>query len=152
MKIRIELDAQIEENEILIRCREMDDAVKRIQKYAMEVSHKSAALVYYQANQEYYLPNEAIIFFETDANTVYAHTADDVYRIRQRLYELEDILPPDFVRISKSTIVNVAHILSIARNLTASSPVQFHKSHKQVYVSRYYYKTLKQRLDERRTK
>ncbi len=150
MKIRIELDAHISEDELVIRCRQIDETVKKIQQYASEISSRAAMLIYYKNNQEYYLPNEDILFFETDEGGVYAHTTDDVYRIRQRLYELEDILPQDFVRISKSAIINVRHILSISRNLSASSQIQFHKSHKQVFVSRYYYKTLKQRLDERR--
>jgi len=66
------------------------------------------------------------------------------------LYELEEMLPNNFVRVSKSTILNVNQIYSINRNLTSSSLVQFYKSYKQVYVSRNYNKILKQRLEERR--
>ncbi|OYO43052.1 hypothetical protein CG709_20430 [Lachnotalea glycerini] len=47
-------------------------------------------------------------------------------------------------------MLNVNQIYSISRNLTASSIVQFQNTHKQVYVSRYYYKLLKQKLEEKR--
>ncbi|MCL2487401.1 MAG: LytTR family transcriptional regulator, partial [Oscillospiraceae bacterium] len=68
---------------------------------------------------------------------------------KQRLYELEELLPPHFVRISKSAIANTRHIFSINRNLAASSLVQFNRSHKQAYVSRKYYPALRQKLDRK---
>lgn len=67
-----------------------------------------------------------------------------------QLYELEELLPGSFMRISKSAIVNTSHIYSISRNLTASSVVAFADTHKQVYVSRYYYKPLINKLEEKR--
>lgn len=54
------------------------------------------------------------------------------------------------MRVSKSTILNLNHIYSITKNLTASSIVEFINTHKQVYISRYYYKPLKCRLEEKR--
>lgn len=54
------------------------------------------------------------------------------------------------MRVSKSTILNTFHIFSINRNLTASSVVAFENTHKKVYVSRYYYKPLISKLEERR--
>ncbi|MCL1808672.1 MAG: LytTR family transcriptional regulator [Clostridiales bacterium] len=90
-----------------------------------------------------------MLFFETSGENVYAHTAGDSFRIKFRLYELVEMLPGHFVRAAKSTIINIRHILSIDRNLASASLVQFHGSHKKVYVSRLYYQTLKCRLGER---
>ena len=62
------------------------------------------------------------------------------------------MLPLNFVRAAKSAIVNVRKIYSVTRNLAASRLIQFtgsHNSHKQIYVSRYYYKEFRQRLRER---
>ena len=44
----------------------------------------------------------------------------------------------------------VSYINSISWNLTASSVVAFADTHKQVYVSRYYYKPLINKLEEKR--
>ena len=44
--------------------------------------------------------------FETEEKVVYAHTKDDMFQVKYRLYELEEILPGYFMRISKSTILN----------------------------------------------
>ena len=99
---------------------------------------------------EYYLSPESVLFFETSGNIINAHTQSDLYQVKNRLYELEEILPHSFIRVSKSTILNVSHIYSLEKNITSSSIVRFNGSHKQVYVSRNYYKVLKQRIDETR--
>ena len=72
------------------------------------------------------------------------------YQVKYKLYELEELLPRFFMRVSKSAILNTNHIYSINRNLTASSVVAFLNTHKQVYVSRYYYKPLISKLEEKR--
>ena len=149
MKVRIETDESISENEIVIRCKQLDQEIQKAQQVISNIMN-IPKIVFYQNNLEYYLSINTILFFETSQNRVDAHTKDTSYRIKYRLYELEEILPLNFVRVSKSTIINVNHIYSIDKNITSSSKVQFYKSYKQVYVSRNYYKILKQRLGERR--
>ncbi len=149
MKIRIELVNDLAEDEVLIRCKRVDEKIQKIQQYLLAQSLLGSEITFYKQNQEFYFPLEDILFFETEGEHIYAHTAHDAYRIKYRLYELEDILPRYFVRAAKSTIVNIMQIYSITRNLTASSLIQFNNSHKQVYVSRYYYHELRQRVNER---
>lgn len=149
MKLRIELSDNLPEDEVIIRCGRVDDTIQKIQQYILEQSASGPKITFYKDNQEFYIPLEDILFFETEGETIYAHTANDAYKTKYRLYELEEMLPKQFVRASKSTILNVMQIYSIARNITASSLVQFVNSHKQVYVSRHYYKELKLRLNER---
>lgn len=149
MKIRLEVVEDISEDEIIIRCRQITGQIQKLQKMIAEASAEGVQLTLYKGNQEYYFPLKNILFFETGENYVFAHTKNDTFRIKYRLYELETVLPRSFVRISKSTIVNAGQILMVSRNLTSSSLIQFYKSHKQVYVSRRYYKSLSERLNER---
>jgi len=149
LKLRIELVEEGAE-EVIIRCHKMDDTVQKLQAYVQSLATPS--LTFYKGNQEFYLTVEEVLFFETDGEQVYAHTANDAFRVRYRLYELEEILSRRFVRAAKGLIVNTARIYAINRNLTSSSQVQFVGSHKQVYVSRHYYKELKERMQERSTK
>lgn len=150
MKVRIELIEDLQEDEIIIQCRGFNDDIQKIQQSIMEIVARAPAITYYKNSQEYFVKSESILFFETDGETVFAHTAEDAYRVKFRLYELEQLLPQAFVRVSKSTILNIRQIYSIDRSITSSSLITFMKSHKQVYASRMYYKNLKQRLDERR--
>ena len=142
MKIKIEIDEGLPEDEVLIRCRGLTEQIADVQKAVSEVINTSQKFVFYRGNTEYYLTLDEILFFETDSDGINAHTRDNIYQTKYKLYELEELLPGSFMRISKSAIVNTSHIYSISRNLTASSVVAFADTHKQVYVSRYYYKPL----------
>ena len=150
MKIKIEIDESLSEDEVLIRCRGLTEQVTEIQQAVSEVVNTSKRFVFYRGNTEYYLALEEILFFETDGDGINAHTRDNIYQTKYKLYELEDLLPGCFMRISKSSIVNTNHIYSISRNLTASSVVAFAGTHKQVYVSRYSYNPLVNKLEEKR--
>ncbi len=150
MKIRIDIDENLIEDEVIIHCQSLTEEVAKIQQAVSEVVNASQRLVFYKGTTEYYLALDEILFFETADNAINAHTRDDIYQTKYKLYELEDILPGFFMRVSKSAILNTHHIYSINRNLTASSVVAFSGSHKQVYVSRYYYKPLISKLEEKR--
>lgn len=97
-------------------------------------------------NKEYFLSINNILFFEAIDSKTYAHTNKNVYTTKHRLYELENILPGYFIRISKSAIINSNRILSINRNLTGPGLIHFSSSHKQINVSRQYYKKLRDKL------
>lgn len=150
MKLRIEIDENLEEPEVVIRCGSLTDEVTSIQKAVSEISNASQRFVFYKGSTEYYLTLDEILFFETDEHGISAHTKDNIYQTRYKLYELEKLLPGFFMRVSKSAILNTSHIYSINRNLTASSAVAFQGTHKKVYVSRYYYKPLISKLEEKR--
>ena len=90
-----------------------------------------------------------ILFFETDSKVVMAHTTRDAYQVKYKLYELEDILGANYMRVSKSTILNLNQIYAITRSIS-NCQVKFQDSYKVVYVSRHYYRDLRNRLDERR--
>lgn len=147
MIIRIEVVGDLPEDEVTIRCGRVDDTIQKIHAFILEQTQSAQKITFYKQNQEFYFPLEDILFFETEGEHIFAHTSSDAYRIKFRLYELEEMLPKDFTRASKSTIVNIRQVYSITRNLTASSLVKFVGSHKQVYVSRYYYNELRQRLN-----
>lgn len=148
MKIIIQLDENIENEEIIIKCKELTNEVKEIQKIISQILSKREQIIFYKNDSEYYISLKEILFFETEGDKVFGHTRDQMYEIKYRLYELEEILPDDFIRVSKSTILNVGPVKSIDRNITSSSTVSFNGSHKKTYVSRYYYKDFRKRLME----
>lgn len=148
MKIKIEIDGQLNEDEVTIRCRELNDQVKQLQRAVQEIGFSSQRYVFEKGETQYYLPLEEILFFEADDHRVYAHTKNEVYEAKYRLYELEKLLPSYFLRVSKSTVLNLREILSIKKNLTSASLVEFRNSDKRTYVSRSYYRLMETRLKE----
>ena len=147
MKIRIEIDKDQDE-EIIIRCKSIDERINSIQRF-IESESVNKKIKLFKDNMEYYIDLKSILFFETNDLFVSAHTVDNVFQIKHKLYELEKTLPNYFIRVSKLTILNVNHIYSIDRNITSSSTVIFNNTHKKVYVSRMYYKLLKQKMEGR---
>lgn len=145
MKIRIDVDESNTE-EIIIKCKKITDEITSIQNLLKNDSKK---IIFYKDNIEYYLELSKILFFETDGNIVNAHTIDNVFQTKYKLYELEKLLPSSFMRVSKSTILSIDHIYSISRNITSSSVVEFNNTYKKVYVSRLYYKVLREKMEGR---
>ena len=152
MKVRIEMQEELTEVEIVIRCARINESVLRLQNIVSDFETNTKSFVLTRGETDYFVPQEQILFFETEGKNVNAHTADKMYETQYRLYELEEMLPGSFMRISKSTIVNLNQIYSITRNLTASSMIEFFDSIKKVYVSRNYYKSLIERMGEKRRK
>lgn len=150
MKIRIEIEDNLIEDEIIIRSSSLNENIQKIHKAVADMVSMDEKMIFYKGETSYYLPLEEILFFETQDNEIHAHTKTEVYSTKYRLYELEEILPGVFMRVSKSTILNIKHIYAITRSISASCVVEFQDTHKQVYVSRYYYKPLKNRLEEKR--
>ena len=149
MKLRIEITDGLSEDEVIVRCGRVDDSVQKLQAFIQSMS--APKMIFYKGAQEYYLHLDEVLFFETEGDQIYAHTKNDAFKVKHRLYELEEILPHHFLRAAKGTIVNTTHIYSISRNLTASSQVKFAGTHKQIYVSRHYYGRIKDKMNERRS-
>lgn len=150
MKVRIEIDPDLSEDEVIIRCRRMQEHILKLQQAAVDTEQADSRIILQNGETKYYIPLDQVLFFETEGRNVQAHTAAQLYMTDRKLYELEESLPGSFMRISKSSIVNLDHIYSITRNLTASSIVEFNGTAKKVYVSRNYYKALMERLSEKR--
>lgn len=148
MKVRIELDPSMDEPEILIRAPRLTPELTQLQERILE--QKVAPLAFYKDRSEYFLDVASILFFETDGEKIFGHTKDEAYEVKQKLYELEELLPIAFCRISKSTIVNAKQIYSLEKSFSGTSTVNFYQTHKQVHVSRRYYQLLKERLNEMR--
>ena len=138
MKVRIELDPQMDEPEMIIRAPRLTEDVARLQQLILE--QKMTPLTFYKDRSEYFVDVSEMLFFETGGEKIYG----------QKLYELEEILPIAFCRISKSTIVNTKQIYAIEKSFSGTSTVNFYQTHKQVHVSRHYYQLLNERLKEMR--
>lgn len=151
MKITVDVDKKCIENEVVIKCSEINEEVLNLQKLISAHNNSNIRIEMYKNNIEFYETIENIIFFETEDDVVKAHTRNDIFTTKNRLYELEQMLPYYFCRISKSAIVNVREIYSLTKNITASSKIEFKDTHKHIFVSRGYLKPLKSKIDEIRS-
>lgn len=150
MKVNIEIDENLKDDFVVIHCKKLDENILHIQKLLQDSQSDDSVIILHKGDKEFYVPLQNLLFFETENKVVMVHTRTAIYESDYKLYELEEMLPGYFMRISKSAIVNLNHVFSITKNLTSSSLIEFANCHKQVYVSRNYYKALVDRLAEKR--
>ena len=70
MKIRIEVDEEREEEEVLIRCREINEEIIQLEKNLRRAEKEFQNILLYREKTEYYYPVRQIYFFETEGDAV----------------------------------------------------------------------------------
>lgn len=70
MKIKIEIDESLQEDEVLIRCRGLTDEVTQIQKSVSDVVNAGQKYVFYKGTTEYYLQLDDVLFFQTEDDVI----------------------------------------------------------------------------------
>lgn len=149
MKIKLDISPDYHEKEIIIKASKKDDELQEIVASIKAVESKFNHLNGYIGETVYSLELKDILFFETNDHNVYAHTINNAFLIHYRLYELDENLPDNFLRVSKSSILNVDEIMSFSRSVMGNL-VQFKNTYKQIYVSRRFVKDLKDKLNQRK--
>ena len=92
MKIKIELDSDLKENEIIIRCSSLTEDIQRLQQVISDAAPAHPKMSFYKGDTQYFLELEDILFFETQDKCINVHTAKDIFQTKQKLYELEELL------------------------------------------------------------
>ncbi len=143
MKIIIEPIADGDEEEIIIRSNSMDsDLLELI--YTLKAGRSK--LTAYQDDEILRLKPSDIYYFESVDNRVCACCETSVYEVKQKLYELERIYKnTDFIRISKSMIVNVSKIEKIVPMFNGRLEAVLNNKER-VVISRQYVPDLKKKL------
>ena len=143
MKITIEALADGAEEEIIIRTNTMDsDIINLI--YAVKAGRNR--ITAFDENEIVQLDSKEIYYFESVDNKVYACCEKNVFEIKQKLYELEEIYKQtDFVRISKSMIVNISKVSKIVPMFNGRLEGVLCNGEK-VIISRQYVANLKKKL------
>ena len=143
MKITIQDCPAGEEEEIIIRCRQVDEQLLKT-IYSLKASHDKITVC--KGEKIFQIPPSEIYYFDAVDNRVYAYTQKDVYETKLKLYELEERLThTDFFRASKSTIINLAKV----KNFSPSFNGRFEaclKNEEKLMVSRQYVPHLKEKL------
>lgn len=126
--------------QVIIKCRQIDEDVIRLKSHIELFDKKLRA----RKDDNYFLVNSTdVLYFESVDNRTFLYTDNDVMEIKFRLYELEQILSSkEFIRISKSLIVNIGKISSLRPELNRTILVTMNNGER-LYVSRKYVQALR---------
>ena len=142
MKITVE-HIKEGENEIILKCKNLDEEMLEILELLKERSFKIPA----KTDEGIYMtePNK-IYYIETIEGKTFIYTKDNVMEINYSLMELETkYMSFGFTRINKSQIVNIYYIKSLKALINSKIKLTL-KSDEQLIVSRHYNFRLKESL------
>ncbi|MGO0861773.1 LytTR family DNA-binding domain-containing protein [Clostridioides difficile] len=143
MKVIIETPLDGEEDEIIIRCRNLDDEMLKL---IFNIKMQRESLIAYKNEQLYRINPLDVYYFESVDNHTYLYCKNDVYEFKKKLYQIEEIfLNSDFLRISKSVILNLTKIDSIVQAFNGRFEVILDNDEKTI-ISRQYVPMLKKKL------
>ena len=90
MKLRIEIDSNLEETEIVIKAVALTDEIADLQRLLQE--SKSPRLIFYKGTGEYYLDLSEFSSLRRKVARFMPIPIKIAYEVRLKLYELESIL------------------------------------------------------------
>ena len=144
MKIKLEINPKYQELEIHV-CHEADTEQAR-EACRVIRSALDTSVMAYSDGQVIPIGSSDIIRIFAQNQGVYVTTAGGVYRLRERLYELEEKLDTSrFLRISNSEIVNLRKIQRMDTSLTGTVKMYLDENI-ETYVSRRYVTRIKKAL------
>ena len=143
MKFKIVID-KTKEEEIVATVHEPSALTEQIQQLVMEYTGTDRITAYGE-DDTVILKFQQIACITVQDGKIYAiDTKGKQYRLKQRLYELEGLLPASFIRINKSAIANENHIQKFAANFSGAVDVVFQGGYRE-YVSRRCFALIKRR-------
>ena len=149
MKVRIELVD--DDEEIVIKCKQITQEIQKLQsKLETNDLIQNHKMLLTLGNEDHIVDISNVLFFESETNKVLAHTTSRIYGTTLKLYEIEEILPKNFMRISKSCIVNINKVSWYNKEITGNGKAGFANTEKQIYVSRMYFKDFIKNINEMR--
>lgn len=143
LKIIIEDALEGQEDEIIIRCHEIDDHLLEL-IYGVKMNKSKLSCSY---NGAIYMINpQEIYYFEAVDNKVFAYDEKKVYETKYKLYELEQLfVHTDFFRASKSSIVNLSKVVHVTPIFSGRFEAVLSNGEK-VIISRQFVPELKRKL------
>lgn len=152
MKINIiERMADIEEDQINITIEAAklnpykEDIVNHIKQYHKNGNNR---VTVYDGNIVKSLEYKDILLFFSKNKDNYCRTSEKTYKIKSKLYELEDI-NMSFVRISKNCIINTDHLECFDKNIKGKIVARLDDKTEEI-VSRRRIRTISKFIEERR--
>ena len=146
MKFKLIID-QTKTEEIVASVHERSELTDQIE--ALVLAHTgSDRIVGYTEDDTKMLPFSQIECITIlDGKTWAIDTANKRYRLKQRLYELEELLPASFIRINKSALANEGSIERFSASFSGAVDAVFKCGYRE-YVSRRCFAEIKRRYDK----
>lgn len=148
MKVQVEIDEEVKAIEVFIRHHSWDDELQQLLERLKE--RRRPYFIGRKNDVQHVIRSEEIICLFTEENSIMCRTLQGVFKMNERLYELEKDLPKSqFVRLSKSVIANLDELKKFEASFNGTLCVHFRSGEKE-YVSRHYVQGIKKAFQWKR--
>ena len=127
IKVRTNISNEFKNIEVCINAPEKTEEVQRIENELLAMQEKNIKNIIGMQNNDIFLISisDVIVFFSEEKNN-FCKTKDGVYKIKEKLYYFEEVLPKkDFIRISNSAIININHVKCFNTSIIGKIIVKF---------------------------
>ena len=145
MKVKLDIDQQYAEEQIIIEAPTLSPRVQKVQDFVQSLDQKETLKGKFQ-DQVFLIEIQKIQRIYIENRKVIAETGNRTYSLDIRLYQAVEILPASFIQISQSEIVNIDAISHL--KLTSNGLIEIYlKNDSFTYSSRRYLKAIKEKLE-----
>ena len=145
MKVRLDIDQQYAEEQIIIEAPSLSPRVQKVQDFVQSLDQKETLKGKFH-DQVYLIEIGQIQRIYIENRKVLAETDSRTYTLDIRLYQASELLPDSFIQISQSVIVNIDAISHL--KLTSNGLIEIYlKNESFTYSSRRYLKAIKEKLE-----
>lgn len=146
MKVECKISADYKEPYAVLHINKMTESVAEIISMLEKETANALTLIATKDKKTYFIKPEDISLVRTEGRDIVCYDKrKNRYLLDKPLYELENVLDMDFVRISKSAIVNINQINHVEASFNGTMELVMKNGVKD-YISRSFRKSFKERL------
>ena len=142
MKVELNIDKKFGETIVTISTNKVNDEIQNLVNY---IENKEDYFIGVLDGKVRLLNTEDIIRIYVEDRKVYVVTVEGRLIVRKKLYEVQNTLTKDFIKISQSEIANIKYIHSLDLGLRGTIVISY-KNSDISYVSRRMLKEFKMKL------
>ncbi len=146
MEIKLIENKTLNDTRVTIECKEADEKIFKLMSAIKSLESNEKRIVGLSDNDTYCIEPNDVFYFESVERKTFCYTKSAVYETELKLYEtLEGFSKADFMRVSKSCVINLNRIKSIRPDFGGKILATMQNGER-VYVSRQYALELKNKL------
>ena len=142
MKLELNIDEKVKETLVVVSANKIDKEVQNLINY---IEYSSEYLIGIVEDKASIIDIDEIIRVYIEDRKTFVATLKDTYVVKKKLYEVENLVTRNFIKISQSEIANIKFIKNLDFSNTGTIVIKY-KNSDISYVSRRMIKEFKLKL------
>ena len=125
MKLELNIDEKIKETLVVVSANKIDKEVQNLINY---IEYSSEYLIGIVENKASIIDIDEIIRVYIEDRKTFVVTLKDTYVVKKKLYEVENMVTRNFIKISQSEIANIKFIKNLDFSNTGTIVIKYKNS------------------------